>query len=255
MPDGAPPPPPVPPHPPQAEWEVLAAPGADREPLGAALRSRWERQSGRARALTVAAAVVALAAGGTVAYAATSAKSGADGVPAAAASPSGSPSQGGPGRDGHGPGSWFGFGAVGDGVHGEATVKDQSTGKYVVRIWQRGTVQQISGDQVTVKSDDGAQWTWTVGSGVSVRKNDSSSSGASALAKGDTVLLVGTRSGDTRTATTAVEGDFTGNRPGGGSSSGPGDGQRPFGGGHGPWDRGDRSQQPSPSPSESGEGT
>ncbi|MHB9864249.1 hypothetical protein [Streptomyces sp. YIM S03343] len=237
-----PPGPPVPPMPAHApreggDWEVLAGPGGDRAP-GATLRGRWRRQSGRARAVTVAVTVAALALGGTVAFAATSGRSGADAVPAAAGtSPSASPSPGGPG--GHGFfGPWFGLG--GQAVHGEATVKDRDTGKWVVRVWQRGTVQKTDGDQVTIKSEDGAQWTWTVGSGATVRKDGSAQSGAGALKKGDTVMLVGTRSGDTRTATFVVDGAFTGKDRGDDD-----DGHGRFGGGHGPWDRGER-EAPSP---------
>lgn len=242
-----PPAPPMPAHAPRTggDWEVLAGPGGERGP-GVPLRDRWRRQSGRARAITVAATVAALALGGTVAYAAASGRSGTDAVPAAAGtSPSASPSPDGPG--GHGfLGPWYGLG--GQAVHGEATVKDRDTGKWVVRVWQRGTVQSTDGDRVTVKSEDGARWTWTVGSGTTVRKDGSSQSGAGALKKGDTVMLAGTRSGDTRTASFVMDGAFGGMGRGGGDD---GDGRGPFGHGHGPWDRGGR-ETPSPGPSGGG---
>ncbi|MGV9892645.1 hypothetical protein [Streptomyces sp. NPDC003395] len=164
-------------------------PGSAREP--------GHRRSARGRTVIAATAVAVLALGGTVAYAATSGDS-----PSPGTSPSSSPSSGGP--DGHhdrgGPGFGHGFG-FGAAVHGEATVKDPDTGRWVVRVWQRGTVQQVSGDQVTVKSEDGTSWTWTVGSDATVRGGTPK--------KGDTVLLVGTRAADgTRTAVRALTGDF-----------------------------------------------
>ncbi|MFI6247545.1 hypothetical protein [Streptomyces sp. NPDC051016] len=222
--------PPMPDRPPQAapEWEVLSGPGADREP-GAPLRDRWRRQSTRTRAVTVAFVAGALALGGTVAFAAGSGTSGSPTPPAASGAPSAAPSP-----DGHGPGhgGWFGMGGMG--VHGEATVKDPDTGKYVVKVWQRGTVEKTDGDQVTVKSDDGTSWTWTVGSDVKVRGD------ADSLKKDATVFLVGTRGDDGKlSASAALSGDFTGMGRGGMHDRG------------GPWMRpGDR--PPSPSPSGSG---
>ncbi|MFI5685233.1 hypothetical protein [Streptomyces sp. NPDC051636] len=213
-----------------AEWEVLTGPGGDRDPRGS-LPARWRRQPARVRAVTVAVAVGALALGGTVAYAAASGHSAGDAVPAAAGSSApASPS-------GHGHGPWFGLG--GDAVHGEATVKDRDSGKWVVRIWQRGTVEKADGDQVTVKSEDGAAWTWTVGSDVTVRGDGVPDAGAGALKKGDAAFLIGTRSTEgTRTAAVAFTGTFADW------------GLRGFRGHGGPWGRPDRG--PSPSPSGSG---
>ncbi|GAA4061554.1 hypothetical protein [Streptomyces shaanxiensis] len=67
------------------DFEVLTGPGGpERESIrGAALRGLWQRQSVRARAVTAAATVAALALGGTVAYAATSSGSGDGASPAA----------------------------------------------------------------------------------------------------------------------------------------------------------------------------
>lgn len=196
-------------------------------------RELWRRRSARGRTVIAATAVAVLALGGTVAYAATSGDS-----PSPGTSASSSPSPGGPdGRHGRG----FGLGAA---VHGEATVKDPDTGKWVVRVWQRGTVEKVSGDQVTVKSEDGASWTWTVGSGATER--------GGAPKKGDKVLLVGTRSADgKRTAVRVLTGDFTQRGPGHHRDGGPGhwrDGFR----GHG-WD--DDNGTPAPSPSGSGAST
>ncbi len=224
--------PPMPDHAP--EWEVLTGPGGAERDRG--LDRLWRQRSRRARAVIAVATVGVLALGGTVAYAATSGSSGSDAVPAAAGSPSGTPSPGGPGFR-HGGGGGFGLG--GAAVHGEATVKDDATGKWIVRIWQRGTVTKVDGDQVTVKSDDGTSWTWTVGS-------DAKAQGAAALKKGDTASLTGTRSDTgTRTADRAFTGTF--------DRKGPGDGRGgPGGRGPGPWGRGDSSPSPTPSPSGSG---
>ncbi|WP_427917961.1 hypothetical protein [Streptomyces sp. cg40] len=228
--------PPMPDHAP--EWEVLTGPGGAERDHG--LDRLWRQRSKRARAVIAAVTVGVLALGGSVAYAATSGGSGSDAIPAAAGSsaPSGSPSPGGPGFR-HGGGMWFGFGVGGKAVHGEATVKDDSTGKWVVRIWQRGTVTKVDGDQVTVKSDDGTSWTWTVGS-------DATAQNSAALKKGDTASLIGTRSDSgTRTADRAFTGTFDRKGQGQGGRGG-------FPGGHGPWGRGGPSGAPSPSPSGSG---
>ena len=192
--------------------------------------------------MTAAATVVGLALGGTGAYAATSGGSGQGATPSAsgsaAPSPGGSDGPGGPG-DRHGGGRWFGAGGMG--VHGEATVKDQDTGKWITRTWQRGTVEKIDGDQVTVKSEDGASWTWTVNSGTDVLRDGTKGSGAGDLKKDDTVFLIGTRdSGGTRTATHAVEGTWNDMGPGG-----DGHGKFP---GHRNW------RMPAPSTSPSGSG-
>ncbi|MCF3129307.1 hypothetical protein IPZ69_02750 [Streptomyces olivochromogenes] len=214
--------------------EVIAGPGGGPEP-GVPPRTRWRRRSARARAVAVAVTVAALALGGTVAFAATSGGSTSQAVPAAG-SPSGSPSP--DHRHGHGPG-WFGLG--GEIAHGEATVKDRDSGKWVVRAFQRGTVDKVAGDQVTVKSDDGTAWTWTVGSDTKVFGGGSSGSGAGALKKGDKALLAGTRSDSTRTAVVAVKGAFTDWGPDGGHGGFRGHG--PCGG---PWGGPDRTMSASP---------
>ncbi|WP_328370085.1 DUF5666 domain-containing protein [Streptomyces sp. NBC_00445] len=191
------------------DWEVLMGPGGpepERTPPGAALRARWQRRSGRARAVTAAATVVVLALGGTVAYAATASGSGDGATPAAGgtASESSSPDDRRPWR---GPGMGFGLG--GEAAHGEATVKDRDTGDWVVRIWQWGTIENVDGDQVTVKSEDGAEWTWTVDEDTTVWHDGSSDSGADELKEGESAHLAGTRSDDdTRTAARVISGSW-----------------------------------------------
>lgn len=220
-----------------ADWEVIAGPGDRSARVG--LRELWQRRSVRARTVAAAATVVVLAVGG-VAYAASSGgPGGSAGGAVPAASGSASPSPGGPG-DRHGGGMWFGLG--GDAVHGEATVKDRDTGKWVVRVWQRGTVEKVAGDQVTVKSEDGASWTWTVPSDTRVFGDGTAGSGSGALKKGETAYLVGTRSDDgTRSATHVLSGTWEG--------KGPGDRHGGFPG-HGPRDQ--RGPAASASPSDSG---
>ncbi|WP_416984870.1 hypothetical protein [Streptomyces sp. T028] len=226
------------------EVEVLSGPGGEEREPGS-LHARWRRRSVRGRAVIAATTVAVLALGGTVAYAATSGGS-SGGSPSASPSAS-SRSEGPDGRHGHG-GPWFGFGVGGDAAHGEATVKDRDTGKWVVRVWQRGTVEKVDGDRVTVKSEDGTSWTWTVGADATVRADGDSGSGASALKKGDTVVVAGSRSGDTYTATRVFSGDFSDFR-----GRGPDKDDRRGGfPGHGPWSRGD---DDSPSPTGSGAAT
>ncbi|MHC3472726.1 hypothetical protein ACYF6T_29105 [Streptomyces sp. 7R007] len=197
-------------HEPTPEWEVMTGPGGAEPPPGAGPGGVWRRRSRPARAVIASAAVVVLALGGTVAYAASSGGSGQGATPSASGSASPS-SDGRDGRFGHGP--WFGAGGMG--VHGESTVKDQDTGKWVVRIWQRGTVEKADGEQVTVKSEDGASWKWTVGKDATVFHDGTRGSGTGDLTKGETVFLVGTRAGDgTRTATHVMAGTADDDGPG-----------------------------------------
>ncbi|GHH14011.1 hypothetical protein [Streptomyces lanatus] len=204
------------------------------------------RRPVRARTVTVVATAAVLALGGTVAYAATSSGSGGGASPAA----SGSPLPDTPGER-HGPGPRFGLG--GGGVHGESTVKDPDSGKWVVRIWQRGTIEKVDGDQVTVRSEDGAEWTWTVGSDTTVRHEGDKSSGTEALKKGEDIFVVGTRSDDdTRTASRVLAGDWQEWKKGKGRDGGPGEWRDKFGGPrHWDW----RNPDPSESPSKSGAAT
>ncbi|MEU6259956.1 hypothetical protein [Streptomyces sp. NPDC047043] len=218
------------------DWEVMQGPGgADRTPEPA-WDKVWRRRSNRARAVIAATTVAVLALGGTVAYAATSGGSSGSATPSA--SGSASPDKPGGGRHG---GHWFDFGGMG--VHGESTVKDQDTGKWVIRVWQRGTVEKVDGDQVTVKSEDGAEWTWAVNSDTTVLHDGTKSSGTGDLKKDETAVLVGTRSDDdTRTATRVISGTSDNRDPGGWRDG--------FPGGHGPRDW----RMPSPSTSPSGNG-
>lgn len=125
-------------------------------------------------------------------------------------------------------------------MHGESTVKDPDTGKWVVRIWQRGTVEKVDGHRVTVRSEDGAEWTWTVGSDTTVRHDGDKGSGTGDLKKGDDIFVVGTRDDDTRTADRVLAGNWEEWKQGKGEGKdrdrGPGDWRGKF---PGPrhWDR------------------
>ncbi|MFF5263534.1 hypothetical protein ACFY4C_31800 [Actinomadura viridis] len=124
-------------------------------------------------------------------------------VPAASADPSPSPgaTASAKPREGHqGKGHWRGHRgrwAADRGVHGEATVKRKDG--FHVRTWQRGEITGRSGANVTVRSADGTVWTWTTDGKTRVRK-DAAKSQPSALASGDRVVVVGERTGTTRTA-------------------------------------------------------
>jgi hypothetical protein len=131
-------------------------------------------------------------------------------VPASAADPSPSPSAsptehrdhpgrlGHPGRAGHpGKGHPFWRARALRGVHGEATVKRNDG--FHLATWQRGKITSVSSGGLTVRSDDGVSWTWTVNDDTRVRK-DGEKSALKNLANGDQVLVAGERSGDTRTA-------------------------------------------------------
>ncbi|MFH9863695.1 hypothetical protein [Streptomyces sp. NPDC017202] len=217
------------------EAEVFPGPGGERK--SASPRVRRRRLSGRGRTVAAATAVAVLALGGTVAYAATSggASDGAPGgTPSASRSPDGF-------RHGHG-GPWSGLG--GEAVHGEATVKDGDSGEWVVRVWQRGTVGRTDGNRITVRSEDGTSWTWTVNDDTRVRAGGGSgtSTGTGTLRKGDTVYVTGSRTGDgddaERTADRVLSGTFDDmdHRDHREQHSGPP--------GHGPRDRDDRSPGP-----------
>ncbi|MFJ7071805.1 hypothetical protein [Streptomyces sp. NPDC098781] len=239
-------------EPPGIDFELLSGPGGPEraQPRGAALRGLWQRHSVRARTVTAAATMAALALGGTVAFAATSSGSGDGASPSASASKAPGPDS--PGER-HGPGLRFGLG--GGGVHGETTVKDPDTDDWVVRTWQRGTVETVDGDRVTVKSEDGAQWTWTVDSDTTVRREGDKSTGAEALKKGDDIFLVGTRSdGDTRTASRVLAGDWEKWKKDKGRKRGP-EGWRDRFPGPRHWDRGNPDPDPSASPSKGGADT
>ncbi len=96
-------------------------------------------------------------------------------------------------------------------MHGESTVRDGDGDDWIVRVWQRGTVQEVDGEQVTVRSEDGAEWTWTVDDDTRVHEKGDSDG----LKEGDEVYLAGTRSdGGERTADHVLAGTWEKREPG-----------------------------------------
>jgi hypothetical protein len=174
---------------------------------------RPRRRLGRPVAIA-GVAVVALAGGGGIGYAAThslTAKA-ADTAALAASSPSATPSPSASGKPGHGwrsfpggPGRVFGplgLGPIGGGVlHGQLTVPKSGGGYQVVDV-QNGTVTAVSTGSVTVKSADGFTATYTVTSKTVVTAE---APGIASVKKGDTVFVTATVSGSTATAASVVD--------------------------------------------------
>lgn len=154
---------------------------------------------------------------------------GADGalLAATSASPSPSPSNaprhpgpnrvhgfGGPDLDG---GPAFG-GAQGRLLHGEATVSNPNGGTQIVDT-QQGTISKLdaAAKTVTVTSSDKVSFTYVVDSNTRLIDFAASNPGQatfSNLKTGDTVRIVAVRNGDTRTATSLVDGTPTGKQGG-----------------------------------------
>jgi hypothetical protein len=84
-------------------------------------------------------------------------------------------------------------------LHGEHVVKDKA-GKIVTVDSQRGVVTAASATALTVKSADGTTWTWTLNGDTRVRGANLQKGATSDLKLGDTVIVTGPRTGDTRTA-------------------------------------------------------
>jgi hypothetical protein len=148
-------------------------------------------------------AVVALALGGGLTYAAQHA-AGADTSPSAQSStPSASPSPSAPKWHGHFGGGIGGFGLGGAGfagfggaIHGQLTEPKPGGGYQTVDV-QRGTATAVSSKSITVKSADGYTATYAVTSSTEV---DAQADGIGTVKVGDTVDLVATVSSGTATA-------------------------------------------------------
>ncbi|MBR7829043.1 hypothetical protein KDK95_22240 [Actinospica sp. MGRD01-02] len=89
------------------------------------------------------------------------------------------------------------------GAHGQETVKDKA-GSYVVREWQVGKVESVSGSTVTVKDGAGATWTWTVDSATKYRV-DGTKGALSGVHAGDTILIRGQQKGSANDATAVFD--------------------------------------------------
>jgi hypothetical protein len=179
---------------------------------------RWQRWR-PGRPITVAGvAVVALAAGGGVGYAATHSITtpAADTAAVSAAStPAPTPSPVAPAPGSHQGRGFRGFGGgipggparfapgpIGGGlIHGEFTVP-KSGGGYQTLDVQQGTVTAVSATSVTVKSADGYSVTYTVTSKTLV---DAQAAGIGSVKKGDSLFVTATVSGTTPTATNIID--------------------------------------------------
>lgn len=89
-------------------------------------------------------------------------------------------------------------------LHGERVVTDQD-GKIITVDGQRGAVTAASATSLTVKSDDGTIWTWTITKETKVRGADLKTEPATSIKVGDTVAVGGQRTGDTRTARAVID--------------------------------------------------
>jgi hypothetical protein len=181
---------------------------------------RWQRwRNGRPLAIA-GVAIVALAGGAGVGYAATHsfAKSGSPDTTTVAAPAAPTPSAGagpapagrawhafaaGPGRPGGGLRFSFGgfFGLAGGVVHGQVTVPKSGGGYQTVDV-QQGTVTAVSSTSITVKSTDGYTASYAVSSKTIV---DAQAAGIGSVKKGDTVYVTATVSGATATAANVTD--------------------------------------------------
>jgi hypothetical protein len=196
---------PIPPVTPEGTWGAPA--GRPRTP--------WS-----AKKIIISAAVaVVIVAGGTAA------------VMAATSNSSTGATAGGPGGGFGGPGGGTVRGGAQAGglagaLHGDFVVSNGSNGTTTERL-QTGTVTAVSATDITVKSTDGYTQSYTVGSSTSV---DQGSDTIGKVAKGNTVTVVATLSGQEATANT-IEDSTIDSRTGSGQG-GPG-GTGGFGGGSG----------------------
>lgn len=90
-----------------------------------------------------------------------------------------------------------------NGAHGQIAVTNKDGG-LVEREWQVGTVESVSGQQVTVTDSSGTTWTWTLGSGAKVRV-DGAAGNLAAVKTGDKVALLGVRSGGVNDARRLID--------------------------------------------------
>ncbi|TVU60640.1 hypothetical protein FQP90_16000 [Paenarthrobacter nitroguajacolicus] len=109
----------------------------------------------------------------------------------------------------------------GHAIHGEHVVRQQD-GTYRTVVTQAGTIDAISGSEVTVKSEDGFTQRYAITAETSIAKVPANvselrngrgkptlpSAAAVDLAAGDTVRLSGTKDGDTVTAIRIVAGEL-----------------------------------------------
>jgi hypothetical protein len=126
--------------------------------------------------------------------------------------PDGHPWHGGPWGGGRG-GPWGGGGPFGgdlssvlgadvtDFVHAEVVLAKDGGGTQTVLV-QKGSVSEVSGNAVTVKSSDGFTTSYTVNGDTKVKAD---SDKIDSVAKDEEVVVVAPKSGDDHTATVVVD--------------------------------------------------
>jgi len=159
----------------------------------------------------LAVAVLALAAGGGIAYVATHSGNNVNtvasrgqaqaAVPSPAASAPAKHRGFGRGGFGFAGPAFFGLGGIGGAIHGQATVPKSGGGYQTIDV-QRGTVTAVSSSSITVKSADGYSATYDVTSSTEV---NAQAAGISTVKTGDTVALTATVSGKTATAASIID--------------------------------------------------
>lgn len=106
------------------------------------------------------------------------------------------------------------------GIHGEFTVRNKAGG-FVVLDTQRGAVTGTTGSTLTVRSADGFTATYTVDSTTKIRK-DRATASLTDIKVGDTVAVVGVKSGGTVTARAVRDGVPERQEPASPSTAAPG---------------------------------
>ena len=109
----------------------------------------------------------------------------------------------------------------GQAIHGEHVVKQQD-GSYRTVLTQSGTIESVSGSDITVKSEDGFTQRYSINAETRISKIPSDLSQlrngkgrpslpaatAADLKSGDHVVISGTKSGDAVTATRILSGEL-----------------------------------------------
>jgi hypothetical protein len=155
---------------------------------------RSDRSRSRRLVAVAAGTTIALGAGG-IAYAATTS-------PTPATSSSSTPSEAMPdqedqdGGEFHGPGGFVGHGDFGV-LHGEMVVETED-GTYETVATQRGTIDEITDDSVTVTSEDGYTRTYVIDS-TQLETDRGPTADPADLAVGDEVMVMAKVDGSTAT--------------------------------------------------------
>lgn len=76
------------------------------------------------------------------------------------------------------------------GIHGQATLRLRD-GTFADRAWQRGSIAAKTENTITVRSADGATWTWAVADGTRFRR-DGRAADLTTIGVGDDVVVTGT---------------------------------------------------------------